>query len=55
MNEIINKRCLGLFETTLLYINMKNYNNIACIDFVNVNIVLKLHSYEENWSFILSL
>ena len=42
-----------LFWTTLLYINMKNYKNIACIDFVNVNIALNLHSYEESLSFIL--
>ena len=32
----------------LLYINMKNYKNIAFTDFVNVNMVLNLHSYEEN-------
>ena len=28
----------------LLYINIKNYKNIACPDFVNVNIALNLHS-----------
>ena len=32
----------------LLYIDMKNYKNIACANFVNVNIALSLHSYEEN-------
>ena len=31
-----------------LYINMKNYKNIACTDFLNLNIHLDLHSYEEN-------
>ena len=31
-----------------LYVNMKNYTNIACTDFKNVNIALNLHSYEEN-------
>ena len=31
----------------LLQINMKNYKNIACTDFVNLNIALILHSYEE--------
>ena len=36
----------------LLYIDMKNYKNIACTDFVNVN-SLNLHSYEENYIFIL--
>ena len=40
------------FENTLLYVNMKN-KNIACTDFVIVNIALNLHSYEENKSFIL--
>ena len=30
-----------------LYISMKNYQNIAYTDFVNVNIALNLHSYEE--------
>ena len=44
--------CFGLFQTTLLYINMKDYKNIACTDFVNVNIDLNLHSYKENYSFI---
>ena len=28
--------------------NMKNYKNIACADFVNENIALNLHPYEEN-------
>ena len=32
----------------LLYIDMKHYKNIACANFVNVNIALSLHSYEEN-------
>ena len=40
--------CFGLFKTMLLYINKKNYKNIACIDFVNIDIALNLHSYEEN-------
>ena len=31
---------------------MKNYKNITCTDFVNLNVALNLHSYEENWSFI---
>ena len=26
----------------------KKYKNIVCTDFVNVNIALNLHSYEEN-------
>ena len=33
-------KCFDLFWTTLLYINMKNHENIACTDFVNVNIAL---------------
>ena len=52
-NKIVE--CFGLkrpFETTLLYVNMKN-KNIACTDFVLANIALNLHSYEENKSFIL--
>ena len=40
--------CCDLFEITLLCVNMKNYKNIACADFVIVIITLKLHSYEEN-------
>ena len=39
--------CFGLFST-LLYINLKNNTNIACTDFVNVNIALNLFSYKEN-------
>ena len=31
-----------LILTTLLYINKKNYNNIAFTDFVNVNMALNL-------------
>ena len=31
-----------------LYINMKNYKNIAGIDFVNVNIALNPNANEEN-------
>ena len=30
------------------YTNMKNYKHIACTDFVNLNIALHLHSYEEH-------
>ena len=37
----------------LLYVNIKNYKNIACTDFMNVNIALNVHSYEENKIFIL--
>ena len=40
--------CFSFFKTTLLCINMKNYENIACTIFVNVNIALNLNSYEEN-------
>ena len=40
--------CFGFFKTTSLYINMKNYKNIACTFFVNVNIALNLNSYEGN-------
>ena len=40
--------CFSFFKTTLLCINMKNYKNIACTFFVNVNIALNLNSYEEN-------
>ena len=40
--------CFGLFETMLLYINKKNYNNIAFTNFLNVNLGINLHSYEEN-------
>ena len=36
-----------------LYINIKNYKNIACTYFMNVIIDLNFHSYEENYSFIL--
>ena len=39
--------CFGLFYTTWIYINIKNYKNIACTNFVNVNMALSLHSYEE--------
>ena len=51
--RLVNERksfleCFGLFETTLLYVNMKTYKNIACTDFVNVNIALNLHTYGEN-------
>ena len=59
MNEFDQSKKKGsiehfdLFWTTLLYIDMKNYKNIACTDFVNVNIALNLHSYEESLSFIL--
>ena len=55
INEKKIVECFGLkrpFENTLLYVNMKN-KNIACTDFVIVNIALNLHSYEENKSFIL--
>ena len=45
--------CFGLFYSMSLYINMKNDKNIACTDFVNVNIALNLHSYEDNYSFSL--
>ena len=31
-----------------IYIHMENYRSIACTDFVNVNIALNLHSYEQN-------
>ena len=30
---------------------MKYYKNIACTDFVNLNIALNLHSYEESYSY----
>ena len=40
--------CSGFFQTMLLYISMKNYKNIGCGDFVNVNIALNSHTYEEN-------
>ena len=42
------RRMFWLFKTTSLYINMKNYKNIACTFFVNANIALHLNSYEEN-------
>ena len=29
----------------LLYINMRNYKNIACTDFMNVNIALNLYTF----------
>ena len=32
---------------------MKNYKNIACTDFMNVNIDSILYFYEENYSYIL--
>ena len=31
---------------------MNNYKNIACTDFVNVNVALNLRSAEENLDFI---
>ena len=31
-----------------LYTNMKNYKNIACTEFMSVNIALNLHLFEEN-------
>ena len=41
--------CFGLFWITSLYTNMKNCENIACTNFVNVNIALNnLHSYDKN-------
>ena len=43
--------CFGL--TMLLYVNIKDYKNIACTNFVNVSIAVNLHSDEENYSFIL--
>ena len=39
----------------MLYINMKNYKNIACTDFVNINIALNLYPYEGHLGFILEL
>ena len=36
-------------------VNMKNYTIFAYTDFVNLNLALKLHYREENWSFILEL
>ena len=53
MKEKHSVECFGLFRTTLFYINIQNYKNITCSSFVNVNIVLNLHFYEENQSFIL--
>ena len=41
-------KCFGFLKTTSLYTNMKNYKNIACTFFVNVNIALNLNSYKEN-------
>ena len=32
----------------LLHVNIKNYKNIACIDFLNLNIAFDLNFYEEN-------
>ena len=32
-----------------LYINMKNYKNIAYIYFVNVNIALNSHAHEKKF------
>ena len=40
MKEKKSVDCSGLFETALLYVNMKKYKNIACTDFVNVSIAL---------------
>ena len=36
-----------IFMDMSLHISMKNYQNIAYTDLVNVNIALNLHSYEE--------
>ena len=35
----------------LLYTNIKNYKNIACIDILNVNIALNSHNYDKHESF----
>ena len=50
-NEEWWKKKLCMFLLLLNYvvdINMKNYKNIAWIDFVNVNIALNPHANEEN-------
>ena len=44
-----------ILNITLLYITMTNDKNIACAGFANVNVTLNLHSYEENYSFMLEL
>ena len=36
-----------IFMNMSSYISMKNYQNIAYTDFVNVNIAVNVHSYEE--------
>ena len=38
----------------LVFVYVKNYKSIACTDFLNVNIALNLHSYEENVEFYMS-
>ena len=48
MKEKNSAKYFGFFLTTLLYMNMKNYKNIACTDFENVNVALNLHSSKEN-------
>ena len=53
MKDKNSAECSGLFQTTSVYINMKNYKSIACTDFMNVNKALNLYPYEENYSFIL--
>ena len=38
----------------LVFVYVKNYKSIARTDFLNVNIALNLHSYEENVDFYMS-
>ena len=38
----------------LVFVYVKNYKSIARTDFLNVNIALNLHSYEENVEFYMS-
>ena len=46
MKEKILVECFGFFQTALIYINIKNYKNIACTNFVNANIALNCYPKE---------
>ena len=41
------RRMFRLILNTSKYINMKSYQNIACIDFVEVCTTLSSHAYEK--------
>ena len=48
MKEKKLSNVLACFELHCYTLTWKNHENIACTDFVNVNIALNLYFYEEN-------